>query len=181
MHKGKYVSVYKKDALRSWPGCQSAVRWLTNSFFFFRRQLCCPLSQIFYLSLSYHLALVLTFPKYLCRTPRRLETHSGLCSALRSSRPQSLVSDRSHREPRWLFISFYCIFTHWPELCEKQKRISLNDGAWNVCLHTPGYFAIATFCLIGFLWVYNESGNVFVLGCVRFKDWRLIWRRHCAI
>jgi len=65
----------------------------------------------------------LPFPNICVGLHRDLRLHSGFCSALRSSRPQSLVSDRSHREPRWLFISFYCIFTYWPG--KKQKRISL--------------------------------------------------------
>ncbi len=89
-----------------------------------------PFSQISYLSLSYQLALVLTLPKYLCRTQQRLKTHWGFCSAY-------IAPDTSHfcwtevigswDSINWLFISFYCIFTCWLE--SRKKRISLKDGA----------------------------------------------------
>lgn len=126
----------------------------------------------------------LPFPNICVRLNGDLRLNSGFCVAYVAPDPSHFFRTgviESRDSIKWLFISFYCIFTHWPVSCEKKKLISLKGGAWNVCLRTPGYFATATFSLIGFLWVYNECRSVFVLGCVCFKDWRLIWRRHCAI
>lgn len=62
-------------------------------------------------AMSYHLALVLTFPKYLCSALRRLDSHCRPYSILQSLTQQLLQEgSRVCVKGLWLFISLYCIF-----------------------------------------------------------------------
>lgn len=119
-----------------------------------------PFSDV--LSQAYQPALVLTFLKYLCRTRRRLKTHSCFFSARTTSDLSHFCWTGDVESWDWikrLFISFYCIFTCWLESCEKRKLISLKDGVWNVCLRTAGWFATVTWVWLD-IYVFTMRAGV---------------------
>ncbi len=93
-HKSKYVSVClckrERICLKKWDWLLKCCEMINQVLCFPDGNSVVPFSQISYLSLSYQLALVLTLPKYLCRTQQRLKTHR--------SRHKSLLLDWSHRE-----------------------------------------------------------------------------------